>query len=88
MKKTFTSAALTAALLAPAAVLAPAAPAAADTTDSLVGAINAAENWNFSAVAVCLQELAVVPVGGAWTGTTANSCTDGNIVNDPRPING
>ncbi|MCU7821288.1 hypothetical protein [Kitasatospora sp. DSM 101779] len=88
MKKTFTSAALTAALLAPAAVLAPAAPAAADPADSLVGAINAANDWNLTAAAVCLQELAVVPVGAAWTGGTADPCTGGTIVNDPRPING
>ncbi|RSS53480.1 hypothetical protein EF909_27010 [Streptomyces sp. WAC01280] len=58
-----------------------AAPAHADDNDSNFGpGVNAANNWNFSAAAVCFQELAVVPVGGAWSGDTFNHCTNGNVL--------
>lgn len=42
---------------------------------------NAANNWNFSAAAVCFQELAVVPLGGDWLGNTVNQCVNGNVLN-------
>ncbi|WP_261719151.1 hypothetical protein [Streptomyces sp. FZ201] len=59
-----------------------ATPAHADEPDSNFGSgVNAANNWNFSAASVCFQELAVVPVGGAWTGDTANHCANGNVLN-------
>lgn len=66
----------------PALALALATPAAHADNDSNFGSgVNAANNWNFSAASVCFQELAVVPVGGAWTGDTANHCTNGNVLN-------
>ncbi|ULR52174.1 hypothetical protein [Streptomyces deccanensis] len=74
--------------LLPAAALALASPAHADATadnDSNFGpGVNAANNWNFSAAAVCFQELAVVPVGGSWTGDTVNHCANGNVLNHAR----
>ncbi|MFE0645159.1 hypothetical protein ACFW2Y_26640 [Streptomyces sp. NPDC058877] len=60
--------------------LALASPAHADDDANFGSGVNAANNWNFSAAAVCLQELAVVPVGGAWTGDTVNHCADGNVL--------
>ncbi|WP_194927021.1 hypothetical protein [Catenulispora pinisilvae] len=44
------------------------------------GGVNAANNWNFTAAAVCLQEVAVVPVLGDWVGDHANNCSNGNVV--------
>ncbi|MCX5139969.1 hypothetical protein [Streptomyces sp. NBC_00338] len=75
MKKT-----LTAAVLALAA-LSMAAPAHADDDSNFGPGVNAANNWNFSAAAVCFQELAVVPVGAPWVGNTVNHCTNGNVLN-------
>ncbi|AZM61307.1 MULTISPECIES: hypothetical protein [unclassified Streptomyces] len=75
MKKIITASAL--ALTA----LALAAPAHADDDSNSGPGVNAANNWNFSAASVCFQELAVVPVGGAWTGDTFNHCTNGNVLN-------
>ncbi|MGW7415119.1 hypothetical protein [Streptomyces sp. NPDC054863] len=64
----------------PALALAMAAPAQADDHDSTFGAgVNAANNWNFTAAAVCFQELAVAPLGG-WTGDHVNHCTNGNVI--------
>ncbi|WP_240999838.1 hypothetical protein [Streptomyces sp. Tu 4128] len=49
------------------AALAATTPAfATDGTNSGSG-VNTANNWNFSAAAVCLQEIAVVPVLGDYT---------------------
>ncbi|MFD7731687.1 hypothetical protein ACFV6F_15025 [Kitasatospora phosalacinea] len=56
-----------------------AAPASADNDSNFGPGVNAANNWNFSAAAVCFQELAVVPVGGAWNGNTVNHCVNGNV---------
>ncbi|MFI5983149.1 hypothetical protein ACIBEA_20025 [Streptomyces sp. NPDC051555] len=75
MKKMITTAAL---VLAGVAL---AAPAHADNESNFGGGVNAANNWNFTAAAVCFQELAVVPVGGAWNGNTFNHCTNGNVLN-------
>ncbi|GHB30597.1 hypothetical protein GCM10010331_16240 [Streptomyces xanthochromogenes] len=61
--------------------LALAAPAHADNDDNFGSGVSAANNWNFSAASVCFQELAVVPVGGAWNGNTVNHCTNGNVLN-------
>ncbi|MFE9538146.1 hypothetical protein [Streptomyces sp. NPDC006691] len=61
--------------------LALASPAQADNGDNFGGGVNAANNWNFTADAVCHQELAVVPVGGAWNGNTTGHCTHGNVLN-------
>ncbi|MGV9625753.1 hypothetical protein [Streptomyces sp. NPDC003487] len=77
MKKIITLAGL------PLAALALSAPAAHADTDSNFGSgVNAANNWNFSAAAVCLQELAVVPVGSAPLDSAVNHCANGNVL-DP-----
>ncbi|MFJ7305684.1 hypothetical protein [Streptomyces sp. NPDC099088] len=76
MRKIITTASL--ALVA----LAMAAPAHADTDDNVAGAIDAANNWNFSAAAVCLQEVAVVPVLGDYVGDHANNCSNGNVIDN------
>ncbi|MER5400693.1 hypothetical protein [Streptomyces sp. NPDC002599] len=66
----------------PVAALALAAPVAHADNDSNFGSgTNAANNWNFGAASVCLQELAVVPVGGAWVGDALNHCVNGNVLN-------
>lgn len=67
--------------LLPAAALALAAPAHADNDSNFGSGVNAANNWNFSAAAVCFQELAVVPVGGAWSANAVNHCANGNVLN-------
>ncbi|KAB1988384.1 hypothetical protein [Streptomyces triticiradicis] len=61
-----------------------AAPAHADNDSNFGSGVNAADNWNFSAAAVCFQELAVVPVGGAWVGDALNHCVNGNVLNHSR----
>ncbi|MFJ9411425.1 hypothetical protein [Streptomyces sp. NPDC101393] len=58
-----------------------AAPAHAANDSSFSGGIDAANNWNFTAAAVCLQEVAVVPVLGDWVGDHANNCSNGNVIN-------
>ncbi|MFI1414980.1 hypothetical protein ACH4Y0_34375 [Streptomyces sp. NPDC020707] len=74
MKKIITSGLLAA------AALAGAAPTAFADNDSNFGpGVNAANNWNFTAAAVCYQELAVVPVAGSWA-TDTNNCTNGNVI--------
>ncbi|MFE0672242.1 hypothetical protein [Streptomyces sp. NPDC058867] len=73
MKKTVLAATLAV------AALATAAPAHADN-DSNFGGANAADNWNFTAAAVCLAEVAVVPVLGDWVSDHANNCSNGNVV--------
>lgn len=58
-----------------------ATPAHADDDDSnFGGGVNAANNWDFTAAAVCLQEVAVVPVTGDWVGDHANNCSNGHVV--------
>ncbi|RST00362.1 hypothetical protein EF910_32010 [Streptomyces sp. WAC07149] len=57
-----------------------AAPAYADNDSNFGGGINAANNWNFTAGEVCLQEIAVVPVMGDWVGNHANNCSNGNVI--------
>ncbi|MGW2490220.1 hypothetical protein ACWCV9_23800 [Streptomyces sp. NPDC001606] len=74
MRKIITTVALTA------ATLAIAAPANADTGEDLGNAVNAANNWNFSAAAACLQEVAVVPVLGDWVGDHTHNCSNGNVI--------
>ncbi|MFF8318941.1 hypothetical protein ACF06V_17445 [Streptomyces bobili] len=56
-------------------------PALAADNDSNFGSgVNAANNWNFTAAAVCLQEVAVVPVLGDWVGDHVNNCSNGNVI--------
>ncbi|MET9607326.1 hypothetical protein ABZZ17_19960 [Streptomyces sp. NPDC006512] len=74
MKKIITIAAVA---LAAAAM---SAPAHADNDANFGGGVNAANNWNFTAAAVCLQEVAVVPVLGDWVGDHANNCANGNVI--------
>ncbi|MFJ3099338.1 hypothetical protein [Streptomyces hydrogenans] len=60
-----------------------AAPAHADDGSNFSGPINAADNWNFSAGVVCLQEVAIVPaLAGAqgYVGDHDNNCSNGNII--------
>lgn len=66
------------------AALALASPAQADDGDNFGQGVSAANNWNFTAAAVCFQELAVVPVGGAWVGDTVNHCVNGNVLNHAK----
>ncbi|WP_431677039.1 hypothetical protein [Kitasatospora sp. KL5] len=62
------------------ALLAPAASARADNDSNFGGGVNAANNWNFTAAAVCLAEVAVVPVLGDWVGDHVNNCSNGNVI--------
>ncbi|MGW8358420.1 hypothetical protein [Streptomyces wedmorensis] len=71
---------ITAAVLTLAA-LSTAAPAHADNDSNFGADVNATNNWNFSAAAVCFQELAAIPVGGDWNGNTTNHCVNGNVLN-------
>ena len=57
-----------------------AAPAHADNDSNFGEGVNAANNWNFTAAAVCLQEVAVVPVLGDWVGDHKNNCSNGNVI--------
>ncbi|MFJ9643175.1 hypothetical protein ACWEPM_04015 [Streptomyces sp. NPDC004244] len=66
------------------ATVALAAPAHADNDSNFGGGVNAANNWNFTAAAVCLQEVAVVPVLGDWVGDHANNCSDGNVIDHSK----
>ncbi|MFJ8660302.1 hypothetical protein [Streptomyces sp. NPDC093795] len=56
------------------------APAHADNDSNFGGGVNAANAWNFTAAAVCLQEVAVVPVLGDWVGDHVNNCSNGNVI--------
>ncbi|MEV5972039.1 hypothetical protein [Streptomyces sp. NPDC051921] len=67
------------------AAVALAAPAHADDDSNFGGGVNAADNWNFTAAAVCLQEVAVVPVLGDWVGDHVNNCSNGNVIDHSRP---
>lgn len=70
---------LTCGLLA-AAALSPASPAFADNDSNFGSGVNAANNWNFSAADVCIQELAVVPALSDWTGNHTDNCSHGNVI--------
>ncbi|MFB6824555.1 hypothetical protein ACFCXA_23595 [Streptomyces virginiae] len=74
MKKIISAGALTV------AALALATPAHADNDSDFGGGVNAANNWNFTAAAVCLQEVAVVPVLGDYVSDHANNCSNGNVI--------
>ncbi|MEV6208069.1 hypothetical protein [Kitasatospora sp. NPDC051914] len=68
--------------------LAPAAPAQADIDSNFGGGVNAANLWNFTAAAVCLQELAVVPVLGDLVGDHVNNCSNGNVIDHSGRVGG
>ncbi|GAA2344140.1 hypothetical protein OKJ48_36090 [Streptomyces kunmingensis] len=60
-----------------------AAPAHADNDSNFDGPISAADNWNFTAGVVCLQEVAVVPAlsgAGGYVGDHENNCSNGNVI--------
>ncbi|MCX4776145.1 hypothetical protein [Streptomyces sp. NBC_01264] len=78
MKKIITAAAL---VLASVGL---AAPAHADNDSNFRGGVNAANNWNFTAAAGCLQETALVPVMGDWTGDHTNNCSNGNVIDHSK----
>ncbi len=72
---------ITCGLLAAAALSAStAAPAFADNDSNFSSGVNAANNWNFTAADVCVQELAVVPALSDWTGNHRNNCSNGNVI--------
>ncbi|MEF9883897.1 hypothetical protein [Streptomyces sp. P9-A4] len=75
MKKIVSVAAL---VLAGVAIAAPSAHA--DNDSNFGSGVNAADNWNFTAADVCVQELAVVPALSDWTGNHKNNCTNGNVI--------
>ena len=68
----------TTALVASALLLA--SPAHADDDSNFGSGVNAANNWNFTAAAVCLQEVAAVPVVDEWAGDHENNCSNGNVI--------
>ncbi|MFE5487953.1 hypothetical protein [Streptomyces sp. NPDC056527] len=70
---------ITCGLLA-AAALSAATPAFADNDSNFGSGVNAANNWNFTAADVCIQELAVVPALSDWTGNHKNNCSNGNVI--------
>ncbi|MFJ6573758.1 hypothetical protein ACIQNU_40835 [Streptomyces sp. NPDC091292] len=57
-----------------------ATPAFADNDSNFGSGVNAANNWNFTAADVCIQELAVVPALSDWTGNHRNNCSNGNVI--------
>ncbi|WP_225101075.1 hypothetical protein [Streptomyces sp. CoH27] len=57
-----------------------ATPAFADDDSNFGSGVNAANNWNFTAADVCVQELAVVPVLADWTGSHKNNCSNGDVI--------
>ncbi|OAR26727.1 hypothetical protein A8W25_31105 [Streptomyces sp. ERV7] len=62
-----------------------AAPAHADGPNgsSFSGPVSTADNWNFSAGVVCMQETAIVPaLGGTpgFVGDHDNNCANGNVI--------
>ncbi|MFF3595782.1 hypothetical protein [Kitasatospora indigofera] len=61
-------------------LLALTSPARADNDSNFGGGVNAANNWNFSAAAVCLVEVAVVPVLGDYVSDHVNNCSNGNVI--------
>ncbi|MDX3507020.1 MULTISPECIES: hypothetical protein [Streptomyces] len=72
---------ITCGLLAAAALSGSAAtPAFADNDSNFGSGVNAANNWNFTAADVCIQELAVVPAMSDWTGNHKNNCSNGNVI--------
>ena len=75
---------ITAVALALAGTAALASPAHADNDSNFGNGVNAANNWNFTAAAVCLQEVAVVPVLGDWVGDHANNCSNGNVIDHSK----
>ncbi|MGE7386283.1 hypothetical protein ACQKM2_12490 [Streptomyces sp. NPDC004126] len=62
------------------ATVALAAPAHAENDSDFGGGVSAANNWNFTAAAVCLQEAAVVPVLGDYVSDHVNNCSNGNVI--------
>lgn len=62
------------------AALSAATPAFADDDTDFGSGVNAANNWNFTAADVCIQELAVVPALSDWTGNHKNNCSNGNVI--------
>ncbi|MFB7257923.1 hypothetical protein [Streptomyces nojiriensis] len=66
------------------ATVALATPAHADNDSNFGGGVNAANNWNFTAAAVCLQEVAVTPVLGDWVGDHVNNCSNGNVIDHSK----
>ncbi|MFI0982542.1 hypothetical protein ACH4SP_36735 [Streptomyces sp. NPDC021093] len=59
------------------------APAAHADDNPFEGPVSAADNWNFSAGVVAIQEAAVVPVLGGFPGYVGdhdNNASNGNVI--------
>ncbi|MFJ4778051.1 hypothetical protein [Streptomyces sp. NPDC088762] len=76
MKKTITAAAL---VLATVGAVTPAHAADGDFGGELASGV-----WNVGATAVCLAEVAVVPVLGDWAGDHVDNCSAGNVISPSR----
>ncbi|MET9931168.1 MULTISPECIES: hypothetical protein [unclassified Streptomyces] len=61
-------------------VLTAATPAFADDDSTPGPGVGASSDWNFSSDAVCLQELAIVPVLGPTVADYAGNCSNGNVI--------
>ncbi len=70
---------------AAAGVMAVGSTAMADNDSNVGSGVNAANNWNFTAADVCIQELAVVPALSDWTGNHRNNCSNGNVIDHSGP---
>lgn len=57
-----------------------AVPAHADDDSDFGGGVSAVGDGNFTGSDSCLQELAVMPVFGGWTGNHQSDCSSGNTV--------
>ncbi|ANZ42033.1 hypothetical protein BBK82_44995 [Lentzea guizhouensis] len=76
-----TSRIATTVLAAAGAALAAASPALADDDLAFGPGVNASNNWDYTAVRTCFQELAVVPVGGSTVVDAVDHCVQGNVLN-------
>ncbi|MEV0602286.1 hypothetical protein AB0I82_23700 [Streptomyces sp. NPDC050315] len=61
-----------------------ATPAFAENDSNFGSGVNAANNWNFTAENVCMQEVAVVPAFSDWSGNHRNNCSNGNVIDHPH----
>ncbi len=58
-----------------------ATPAHADEPESNFGSGVSGTHWNIVGASICVQELAAVPAGEAWTLDATHSCANGNVLN-------
>ncbi|CAO0834260.1 hypothetical protein SMICM17S_12259 [Streptomyces microflavus] len=60
----------------------------ADNDSNFGGGVNAANNWNFTAAAVCLLEVAAFTVMGDYVSDHVNNCSNGNVIDAPADDDG